>query len=113
MLEQLFYNVLENSLRYSEPGSQVTIHAALRRSTLEVRIRDEGIGIPTADLERVFDRFYRASDRSSSEASGLGLAIAKGFTEAFGGKIWAELADDVAGGTIVNIEIPALARVDA
>ena len=105
MLEQVFHNVLDNSIRYSDPGSPVTVSAAIRRSRLLVSIRDVGRGIPVGQFSRVFDRFYRAGE-TSPEGSGLGLAIAKGFTEAFGGRIWAGVPDDAGGGTIVTIELP-------
>jgi len=106
MLEQVFYNVLENSVRYSDPGTPITVSAAVRRARLLVSIRDVGRGIPVGEFARVFERFYRAGEPVSGEGSGLGLAIAKGFTEAFGGRIWAGVPEDSAGGTIVTIELP-------
>ena len=106
MLEQVFYNVLENSVRYSEPGSRITVSASVRRSHLLVSVRDFGCGVPAGQFERIFDRFYRARGAQSPEGTGLGLAIAKGFTEAFGGRIWAGLPDDPEGGTVVTIELP-------
>jgi two-component system sensor histidine kinase KdpD len=106
MLEQVFYNVLENSVRYSGAGSPITVSAAVRRSCILVSIRDVGPGIPPGEFSRVFERFYRAGRSPSGEGSGLGLAIARGFTEAFGGRIWAGIPDDPAGGTIVTIELP-------
>jgi two-component system sensor histidine kinase KdpD len=106
MLEQVFYNILENSVRYSDPGTAITVSAAVRRSRLLVSIRDVGRGIPVGEFARVFERFYRAGASPGGEGSGLGLAIAKGFTEAFGGRIWAGVPEDAAGGTIVTVELP-------
>jgi two-component system sensor histidine kinase KdpD len=106
MLEQVFYNVLENSVRYSGPESPITVSAVMRRSRILVSIRDVGPGIPPGEFSRIFERFYRAGQSSAGEGSGLGLAIARGFTEAFGGRIWAGVPDDPAGGTIVTIELP-------
>lgn len=106
MLEQVFYNVLENAARYSPAGSQITISAAADTSgRIVIRIADEGEGIPTFDLERVFERFYRSRSVAASEGSGLGLSIARGFTEAFGGSIEAMQGDVETGGTIVNINL--------
>ena len=109
MLEQVFYNVLENSVRYSDPAGPIQIHAEFAQSRLHIVIRDEGEGIPPADIDRVFDRFHRASDAHAAQATGLGLSIAKGFIDAFGGRIRAERPDDAAGGTLIRIDIPAVA----
>ena len=106
MLEQVFYNVLENSVRYSEKGAPITVSARLAPGLLLVSIRDIGPGVPIEEFSRIFDRFYRSKGASGPEGSGLGLAIAKGFTEAFGGRIRASAPDDDAGGTVITIELP-------
>ena len=106
MLEQIFYNVLENSMRYSPEDSPVIVRACADAGTLTVEISDRGCGIAEADRERIFDRFYRSRSAPPREGSGLGLSIAKGFTEAFGGSIGAERADDPEGGTKVTIRLP-------
>ena len=113
MLEQVFYNVIENSVRYSDPDGPITVSAKLRPGRLLVSIRDVGKGIPFHEFGRIFDRFYRSEGASSPEGSGLGLAIAKGFTEGFGGRIWAALPEDEAGGTVITIELPLAAEADA
>ncbi|WP_421736234.1 DUF4118 domain-containing protein [Caulobacter sp.] len=92
LLEQAIVNILENAIAYSPDGSRIEVAAYEDRGNVVLSIEDEGRGIPTAELERVFERFRRmeeASDRKGErgKGSGLGLAIAKGFVEAMGGRI--------------------------
>ena len=104
MLEQTFYNVLENAIRYSPAASTIAVSANIEADRLLLSFADEGPGIPTQDMERVFERFYRAASAGTSEGSGLGLAIARGFTEAFGGRISA--ATGKVAGTCITVELP-------
>lgn len=106
MLEQVFQNILENAIRYSEPSTLITISAQTRGALVSISIRDEGRGIAPGDFSRIFDRFFQAGESRFQEGSGLGLAIAKGFTEAFGGRISAALPDDERGGSLVTVELP-------
>jgi two-component system sensor histidine kinase KdpD len=106
MLEQIFQNILENAVRYSEPGTSITISVTRLGPVVAIAIGDEGRGIAAEDLSRIFDRFYQAGESRFQEGSGLGLAIAKGFTEAFGGTIRVGPASDVASGSIVTVELP-------
>lgn len=88
LLEQALVNILENAIAYSPDGSTIETAAYEDRGNVVISIEDEGRGIPTAELERVFERFRRmeeATDRG--KGAGLGLAIAKGFVEAMGGRI--------------------------
>lgn len=88
LLEQALVNILENAIAYSPDGSTIETAAYEDRGNVVISIEDDGRGIPTAELERVFERFRRmeeASDRG--KGAGLGLAIAKGFVEAMGGRI--------------------------
>ncbi|PSJ36168.1 sensor histidine kinase [Allosphingosinicella deserti] len=104
MLEQVFYNVLENAVRYSPDVAPIRVAAWTGEDWLHVTITDCGIGIEPQDSDRVFDRFYRSSRATHQEGSGLGLSIAKGFTEAFGGTI--RVASGAEGGTTVEICLP-------
>lgn len=89
-LDRAFANLLENSARHSG-GHPVSVRARAVGDRVLVRIVDRGPGIPSAQLERVFQPFYRAgTDRTGHRGSGLGLAIARGFIEVNGGKVWAE-----------------------
>ncbi|HZZ30890.1 MAG TPA: sensor histidine kinase KdpD [Phenylobacterium sp.] len=88
LLEQALVNILENAIGYSPDNSTIELAAYEDRNNVVLSIEDEGRGIPTAELERVFERFRRmeeASDRG--KGAGLGLAISKGFVEAMGGRI--------------------------
>lgn len=112
MLEQVFFNVLENALRYSPDGSRVLVSADREDDRLVIEIADEGEGIAEADIERVFDRFYRARSSGGHDGNGLGLSIARGFTEAFGGTIEALRRGDGSAGTIVRISLVPEAEVN-
>jgi two-component system sensor histidine kinase KdpD len=102
-LERAFANLLANSLRHSvdQPVS-VQVHQSGGR--IVVRVSNQGPGIPSAELERIFEPFYRGEQRSGHSGSGLGLAIVKGFVEGNGGAVHAESLPGQ-GATFV-VEIP-------
>ncbi|WP_298222703.1 sensor histidine kinase KdpD [Acidocella sp.] len=113
LLEQVLVNLLDNAVKYSPPGSRISISAQRKGNYVCLSVADEGVGIPNADLETVFDSFFRANrgDRVAP-GTGLGLAIAKAFTEAMGGRISAQsprqdLPADGLPGTIITVELPA------
>lgn len=82
--------VMDNALKYSPPGSMVNCEIARDGERVVVRVRDQGIGIPERDRERVFDKFYRRSGvRDKVPGSGLGLHIAREITRIHGGDLWA------------------------
>lgn len=91
-LHQVLANLLDNALRHTPEGGSITLGVSSTGRGLSISVADSGPGIPPGDLDRVFDRFYRA-DRSRSRqqgGSGLGLAIARSIVEAHGGRIWVE-----------------------
>jgi two-component system sensor histidine kinase KdpD len=88
-LERAFANLLDNGARYGE-GKAVQVSARVIGSSVEVRVVDQGPGIPVDERERIFLPFYQAKPGAPRKGSGLGLAIAKGFIEANGGKIGVE-----------------------
>lgn len=106
MLEQLFFNVLDNAARYSPDRSCIAVGVEAVKGRLIVAIADEGPGVAPTDLTRIFERFYRGGGAVTRDGSGLGLAISKGFAEAFGGNIRAESPSRATGGTRVVIELP-------
>nr|WP_255431411.1 sensor histidine kinase KdpD [Brevundimonas sp. M20] len=107
LLEQAVVNILENAIAYSPNSSRIELAAYEDRGSVVISIEDEGKGIPTTELERVFDKFRRMEEPSDrTQGAGLGLAISKGFIEAMGGRIAAAspIVDD--HGTRVLISLP-------
>jgi two-component system sensor histidine kinase KdpD len=104
LLEQALVNILENAIAYSPDGSVIETSAYEDRGNVVISIEDEGRGIPTAELERVFEKFRRMEESSDrGKGAGLGLAISKGFVEAMGGRIAA--ASPIRGGQGTRIMI--------
>jgi len=91
-IEQVLRNLLSNAIKYSPEGGTITVQGRGDKRQLLVRVSDQGIGIPSADLERIFERFYRVENEitQSVTGAGLGLAVCRGIVEAHGGRIWAE-----------------------
>jgi two-component system sensor histidine kinase KdpD len=88
LLEQAVVNILDNAIAYSPEGTEIEVAAYEDRANVVISIEDDGKGIPTADLERVFDKFRRLREPSDrGQGIGLGLSISKGFVEAMGGRI--------------------------
>ncbi|MNU37170.1 Sensor protein KdpD [compost metagenome] len=107
LLEQALVNILENAIAYSPDGSTVELAAYEDRGAVVISIEDEGVGIPTAELERVFDKFRRMEEPSDrTKGAGLGLAIAKGFVEAMNGRIAAASPIQDGKGTRILISLP-------
>ncbi|HEY6714541.1 MAG TPA: ATP-binding protein [Rubrobacter sp.] len=105
-LYQVFLNLLDNAIKYSDSGARVDVEIEEDDSTLTVRIRDTGVGIPKEDLNQLFERFYRVDkDRSrATGGSGLGLAISKQIVEMHGGTISVESEIDV--GSVFEVRLP-------
>lgn len=104
LMVQVLVNVLENAVKYSPEYCAIEVSADLVDEMARVRIADRGEGIPTEDLSRVFDKFYRVQRPDSVSGTGLGLSISKGIVEAHSGNIQAVKREG--GGTIIQIELP-------
>lgn len=105
-LTQVIDNIISNALKYSPDGGIVRFNVAVLDDSIRVSISDEGLGIPAANVNRIFDRFFR-SDKARSRAmggTGLGLAIAKEMISAHGGKIWANSVEGE--GTTIFFTLP-------
>jgi two-component system phosphate regulon sensor histidine kinase PhoR len=92
-LEQVFINLLDNAIKYTPKGGEISISAFEKgERNIQVEIRDNGIGIPKEDLSRIFERFYRVDKGRSQElgGTGLGLSIVKHLVQAHRGKVWVE-----------------------
>jgi two-component system sensor histidine kinase KdpD len=98
LFEQVLYNLLDNSAKYSPDKSLVQITGQRCSAEVVLSIIDEGRGIPDDNLERIFDKFYRApTDGHAQKGTGLGLTICCGFVEALGGAITARNRADRSG----------------
>jgi two-component system phosphate regulon sensor histidine kinase PhoR len=89
-LEQVLVNLIHNAVKFTNPGGEVVLSAQAEPGFVRFSVQDTGVGIPADDLERIFERFYKADRARSSGGTGLGLSIARHVVEAHGGKIWAE-----------------------
>jgi two-component system sensor histidine kinase KdpD len=105
---QVLANVLENAVRFSPEGSTIEISAARWRSSVQVRIADQGPGIAAEERERVFEEFYKRDAGRARGGTGLGLAISRAIVQAHGGSIAVGLAPT--GGTAVTFELPIAER---
>jgi len=107
LFEQVLFNLLDNAAKYAPAASTVRVQSWRDGSCICLQVLDEGEGIPEADLERVFDKFYRVPKGDQVRAgTGLGLAISRGFVEAMQGTISAASRTDRAG-AIFTIKLPA------
>ncbi|MFI4935768.1 MAG: DUF4118 domain-containing protein [Caulobacterales bacterium] len=107
LLEQALVNILENAIAYSDDSSRIEAAVYEDERNVVISIEDEGRGIPTPQLQQVFEKFQRleeASDRG--KGTGLGLAISKGFVEAMGGRIAAASPIHEGRGTRILISLP-------
>jgi PAS domain S-box-containing protein len=107
-LSQILMNLVDNAVKFSPGGGRIAVTARRRSDTAEIRVEDQGIGIPRADQQRIFTKFYRAEGgaRYSPQGTGLGLFLARGLLAAMGGRIWVE-SNEGEGSTFV-FELPVV-----
>ena len=98
-LYQVAFNLMENAVKYNQPGGSVTVEVAREEYWITLTVQDTGVGIPEEDLLRVFDRFYRVDKARCREAggTGLGLSIARDTARLHGGDIMAQRGPDGVG----------------
>jgi signal transduction histidine kinase len=115
-LRQIMDNLLDNAVRYTPAQGSITIWAALadledcqdgRQEHVVVSVRDTGVGIPSEEQQRIFEKFYRADNPLSVEAggTGVGLAIVRSLVEAHGGRVWVE--SEPGAGSTFSFTVPA------
>ena len=104
LLQQAIINLLTNAFKYSPPGSSVYWDLSFDKDNAIIRIQDNGIGIPEADLPHLFEPFHRAGNVGTTEGTGLGMAIVKRSVEAHGGMISCE--SQVGVGTTFTVRLP-------
>jgi two-component system sensor histidine kinase KdpD len=104
-IQQAVKQLLDNAVKYSPPGSPVSISAQLKNDRIVVSVADRGRGIDEQEQSGIFDKFYRGREsRYEVEGMGLGLSIAKGIVEAHGGKIW--VASQPGSGSVFSFSLP-------
>jgi two-component system sensor histidine kinase KdpD len=104
LIAQVIVNVLENAVKYSPIDSIIEVSAELLDEKIRIKVADRGAGIPSEDLTRIFDKFYRVQRPENVSGTGLGLSISKGIVEVHHGTIYASAREG--GGTIITIELP-------
>jgi len=106
-LRQLFGNLVDNAIKFSERGGRVEIDAEPEHGSLQVRVHDYGLGIPAAERERIFEPFQRGSAGADSAGVGLGLALARQIALAHGGGIEVESTEGQGTTFVVRLPLPA------
>jgi signal transduction histidine kinase len=105
-LSRMLSNLLNNALRYTEPGGTVTVSVARQEDDIAFTVLDTGIGIPHENLEHIFERFYRV-DKSRSRAvggSGLGLSIVKAIVDLHKGTV--RVDSTIGKGSCFTVSLP-------
>jgi two-component system phosphate regulon sensor histidine kinase PhoR len=105
-LEQVLVNLLHNAVKFTRPGGEIVLSARTEGHFVCFAVHDTGVGIPSDDMERIFERFYKADRSRSGGGTGLGLSIARHIVEAHGGKIWVESVET--RGSTFYFTIPVL-----
>jgi PAS domain S-box-containing protein len=106
LLHHILTNLLSNAVRYSPPRSVITLRAAQDPAQLEIAIEDQGIGVPAADMARIFEPFERGSNVGTIKGTGLGLSIVKRMAGLLGGTITLTSPVTAAGGSCFTLGLP-------
>lgn len=112
-VEQVLMNMVSNAIKYTKDGGRITIKAGVRGGEVWCSVKDNGIGIPKEDTQKVFDRFYRVDKARSRESggTGLGLSIAQEIVVRHGGRI--DLKSRMGHGTTITVWLPVEGPQDA
>jgi two-component system phosphate regulon sensor histidine kinase PhoR len=112
-MRRAFLNLLDNAIKYSKDGGHIKAWVRVEGASVQAGLRDEGIGIPAADLPHIFDRMYRSDPARSRRTggTGLGLALVKWIVDAHRGQIHVESRLDQ--GSTFEIRLPLLSENDA
>ena len=105
LLHHILSNLLSNAVRYSPAGTRVTVRLDVGVTRVQLAVEDQGIGIPPADCERIFEPFERASNVGTIQGTGLGLSIVRNMTQLLGGTITVRAAPG--GGSCFLLDLPA------
>jgi len=102
---QVLLNILTNAAKYSEESSSIVLRTLESSNTIQIQIADQGIGLSADEIQKVFDRYYRATSGNTRGGLGLGLYVVREIITKAGGRIWAE-SHGTGKGTTFFIEIP-------
>lgn len=103
-LQQVLANLVDNAIKYTPSGGQVTITAGSDADKVRLEVRDNGMGISAEDLPRIWQRLYRGDKSRSEKGLGLGLSLVKAVVEAHGGSV--DVASTVGQGSVFNVDLP-------
>lgn len=103
-MERIFCNLVGNAAKFSPSGSPIRVVAQMQGLEVVVSVADRGVGIASSDLRRIFDPFDRGSEALKTKGAGIGLAVAKGYVELHGGRIWVE--SEVGKGSTFYFTLP-------
>jgi two-component system KDP operon response regulator KdpE len=105
-IEQVLLNMFHNAIKFSPKGAPIVIALGGQQQQVLLSVRDQGVGIPQDQLEKVFEPFYRATNNTSEEGAGLGLYLSRELIRKHGGEMWADSAPG--RGTTVTLSLPTL-----
>ena len=108
LLRQMLGNLISNAIKYSPEGTPVYLYLNCQNQEAVFRIKDSGIGIPTADRERIWETFYRATNVGTISGTGLGLAIVKRAVEIHSGKL--AITSQEGAGTTFTATLPLICQ---
>ena len=99
LVQRVLVNLIHNAIKWSPEGEPITVNASNGGDEVTIYVLDNGPGVPSDSVDRIFERFFQVdSSRSTGDGTGLGLAICRHIVEAHGGRIWAEANTDGSGG---------------
>ncbi len=111
-IERVLLHLLSNAVKFTPAGGRISINARQTDNEVLIKVSDTGVGIPLAEQDRIFDRFYRCerSIDDAAQGAGMGLAISKAVVERHGGTIRVESAPDE--GTTMTVTFPVVAGAE-
>ncbi len=109
LFRQILTNLLSNSIKYTPYGKSIDCHLEISDNSFEIKVIDQGIGIPQSELEEIFSPFHRASNIKNEPGTGLGLAITKRSVETLGGSI--EVYSEIEKGTTFTVKLPIITEI--
>jgi signal transduction histidine kinase len=108
-IKQLLWILVDNAFKHTRDGGHIELRLENGNRAVQLAVADDGPGIPSEDLERIFERFYQSDAARSGEGTGLGLAIARWIAQEHGGRVYA--ANNPRGGAAFTVEFPVDSKV--